>query len=277
MFSSQHDWFGHEVRCHRKLWFCKICKDNTLFSRPTLDAHLEAIHPHTFKDGVQNVQIETWRETRINATECPLCKDYATKLQLANQSQKCDVLLKQFQAHLGGHFEQLALAALPTELEDDLPGDVESSDAEELEMQIVDKDSLPLPAPVHTPSMLLYDWDDHKEEITSFYEEGLSVPVIHKRIRSSIPLIHKRLRSDMFQIRYVVIFCEPVKFTDNRSEVTLYNKLNDWNLPTDPAARRQRTAQMREAREMQERQQLPGAEKVSDVANLVAIQQSQEE
>jgi len=39
-----------------------------------------------------------------------------------------------------------------------------------------------------------YLWDDHKEEIEALYEEGLSVPVIHKRIRS-----------DVFKIRQVVL------------------------------------------------------------------------
>jgi hypothetical protein len=35
------------------------------------------------------------------------------RLQQVNNSQKCDVTLAQFRSHLSGHFQQLAVAALP--------------------------------------------------------------------------------------------------------------------------------------------------------------------
>jgi hypothetical protein len=66
--------------------------------------------------------LDTCAITRIDATGCPLCTAYGSRLQSINQSNKCDVSLKQFQEHLGRHMEQLALAALPEEdAEEDEP------------------------------------------------------------------------------------------------------------------------------------------------------------
>ena len=117
MFESQHDWFEHEVNFHRKLWECKLCSDRLLRSRPEHMNHLQDHHAAT-DESVDQQKVELWKKLRIDATECPLCSVFAGKLKAANDSQKCDVTLKQFQSHVGGHFEQLALAALPNDVDD---------------------------------------------------------------------------------------------------------------------------------------------------------------
>jgi hypothetical protein len=142
MFDSQHDWFTHELQFHRKQWRCLYCKQRNPESRPDFITHLEAEHQNelTYKgvDGVDAL-VETCRIERIDATECPLCAEYGAKFQNINQSSKCDVSLKQFQQHLGGHMQQLALAALPQDntkeeaeddpdIDDDEDNEIEESD-----------------------------------------------------------------------------------------------------------------------------------------------------
>ena len=118
MFESQHDWFEHEVNFHRKLWQCKLCNDRLSRSKPKLNSHLQDHHAGT-NEAINPQNVKSWQKPRIDATECPLCCTFATKLKAANNSQKCDVTLKQFQSHLGVHFEQLAFAALPNGMEDE--------------------------------------------------------------------------------------------------------------------------------------------------------------
>ncbi len=118
MFESQNDWFEHEVNFHRKLWECKLCNDRLPRSQPELNVHLQDDHAGT-NEAIDPQNVKLWLKPRINATECPLCCTFATKLKAANNSQKCDVTLKQFQSHLGAHFEQSDFVALPNDMEDE--------------------------------------------------------------------------------------------------------------------------------------------------------------
>lgn len=168
MFESQNDWFQHEVEFHRKVWACRICNDNIRWSRPELNEHLRDRHTETENDETSTMKdIESWRLQTINATECPLCQDYARKFQIANRSPKCDVLLKHFQSHLGGHFEQLAFAALPNHDEDaiDVTKDriSEEEDAEDmLELQDMETGKG-------------MSAEEHSETLTSMTELALSL------------------------------------------------------------------------------------------------------
>jgi hypothetical protein len=120
MFESRHDWFEHEVNHHRKLWARKVvtCREYAPRSKPELVVHLRDHHALT-DEGIEELELESWRKPRIDVTECPLCRTYATRLQQVNNWQKCDVTLAQFRRHLGEHFQQLALAALPIDTEDE--------------------------------------------------------------------------------------------------------------------------------------------------------------
>src|SRR4051794_13966078 len=99
MFESQHAWFQHEVDFHRTVWACQICNDGIRRSRPELSEHLRDGHAQENEEISVTKDIELWKLQTIDATECPLCCDYARKFQVANRSQKCDVLLKNFQIH----------------------------------------------------------------------------------------------------------------------------------------------------------------------------------
>ena len=119
MFESQHEWFDHELRFHRAQWKCRYCQGSPTVSRPELESHLEENHISNETAQEIDALIDQCRIERIDASICPLCSDYGENLFRINRSMKCDVSLKQFQSHLGGHMEQLALAALPLEEPED--------------------------------------------------------------------------------------------------------------------------------------------------------------
>ncbi|KAH8587113.1 hypothetical protein B0O99DRAFT_37904 [Bisporella sp. PMI_857] len=126
MFESQHQWFDHELRFHRMQYLCQICDNITSMTRPQLEKHISRSHPGELVRNALDEILDSGQIPRIDASDCPLCVEYGERLQQINQSQKCDVSLKQFQVHLGRHMEQLALSALP---EDDLDEDDDSGDS----------------------------------------------------------------------------------------------------------------------------------------------------
>ena len=120
MFKSQHQWFDHELRFHRKQFQCRVYNNSAPSTRPQLESHIRNVHPNKAAVTTINAFLDACRIKRIDATECPLCAKWGEKLQQVNNPSKCDVNLKQFQIHLSRHIEQLALSALP---EDDANGD----------------------------------------------------------------------------------------------------------------------------------------------------------
>jgi len=144
MFDSQTQWFDHELQFHRKQWACSYCAEKSLMTRPELESHLAKIHGDSGHFNAESCKI-----ARIDAVCCILCDEYAQKLRNSNQSNKCDVSLKQFQQHLGGHMEQLAFAALPHyDADEDAQDEDEESEeqnAEELLQEL--KSSLGSPYP----------------------------------------------------------------------------------------------------------------------------------
>lgn len=132
MFDSQNQWFGHELRFHRELWLCKFCKDHPPKSRPDLETHFGNMHKDSFPGTEMEPLLDSCAINRIDATCCPLCTTYGSRLQTINQSTKCDVSLKQFQEHLGRHMEQLALAALPAEDPDERETNEDDTTSDEM-------------------------------------------------------------------------------------------------------------------------------------------------
>jgi hypothetical protein len=127
MFESQHEWFDHELRHHRKQFQCQVCNDSAPSTGSQLESHIRDVHPNETALNTTDAFLDGCRIQRMDATECPLCTEWGEKLQQVNKSSKCDVSLKQFQVHLGRHMEQLALSALP---EDDVDGDDGDGDDE---------------------------------------------------------------------------------------------------------------------------------------------------
>jgi hypothetical protein len=113
---------------HREQWRCAYCKHQDSKSRPDLIAHIQVDHQKDLTKQSIDALLETCLIERIDATTCPLCKEYGVKLQKINQSSKCDVSLKQFQQHLGGHMQQLVLSVLPQGSHDEETKDRDEDD-----------------------------------------------------------------------------------------------------------------------------------------------------
>lgn len=137
MFESQNQWCEHEMRFHREQWLCQYCKEPSPRSRPDLEQHMKQCHSDEVEGSHLDTLLDICQIPRIDATECPLCTVYGEKSQKINQSNQCDVSLKQFQEHVGRHMEQLLLSAIPQEEVDEDDGPA-SDDADSFDKVTVD-------------------------------------------------------------------------------------------------------------------------------------------
>lgn len=106
-YESRHQWFSHELQRHRRIWTCGGHCETTFHSSAQLVAHLKAFSPIT----ITEAQIPALIEMRAT----PVAKDFEFSCPL------CDLKIigrTQLQKHLGRHLEELALFALPTNLEE---------------------------------------------------------------------------------------------------------------------------------------------------------------
>ena len=97
LYDSQHDWYEHEVRVHRREWYCGTCSE--AFSHKTdMEEHLKKTHPQI--GGTPDIEVVLSRCERAKSLgeACPLCGDH----------------LKYYQQekHLGRHMQEAALVTL---------------------------------------------------------------------------------------------------------------------------------------------------------------------
>lgn len=93
MFESQRQWFQHELEFHRKQWKCQQCPNSVEKTNADLKEHIDAIHP-TLLDSDLDTFIECSLVPRIASNTCPLCNEWASRLQRVKS--KGDVSLKQY-------------------------------------------------------------------------------------------------------------------------------------------------------------------------------------
>ncbi|KAK5993589.1 Serine/threonine-protein phosphatase 6 regulatory ankyrin repeat subunit A [Cladobotryum mycophilum] len=127
LYSKRHEWFNHELQCHRAHWECIICKSFISQSEKQLSSHMLREHGNATTSTQIPVLVDAGRkpQTYFDATACPLCSDWASQDSGTNN-------LAQFRRHLGKHLEQLALSALPkstTEDQSNSEDDAASEDA----------------------------------------------------------------------------------------------------------------------------------------------------
>ncbi|MCJ1381880.1 hypothetical protein MMC17_004992 [Xylographa soralifera] len=111
MYEGRRQWFNHELQQHRRSWSCNGHCDRTFASEEALASHIKKPSPGLYSDAQLSTLVEMWvSPMEVHAESlCPLCGQGATGT-------------KQTQRHLGRHFEEIALFALPnnsTESEDD--------------------------------------------------------------------------------------------------------------------------------------------------------------
>lgn len=119
MFSDRRTWFSHELD-HRQKWCCYFCRGKQVFTESIkYQIHMEHAHPEAFTATQLPTLLELSRQqiTKMSPSDCPLCSDWERHLRAINphipSSDKIVVTLDQFQHHVGGHMQQLALFAIP--------------------------------------------------------------------------------------------------------------------------------------------------------------------
>jgi len=113
-YKSEHAWFDHELRAHRRSRQCPKCNLVNLDSASALAQHMNHAHPETMTEiqlPMTTHQIEQ-PIVSLRTTECPFC-DSVLLRQLSSDSRSKDVTMGLFRRHVGHHLRQIALLALP--------------------------------------------------------------------------------------------------------------------------------------------------------------------
>ncbi|RPA73298.1 hypothetical protein BJ508DRAFT_419099 [Ascobolus immersus RN42] len=123
-YASRNEWVNHEFECHRQalslIWPCYECEEVEFPDKTTLSFHIASQHPESSIQQTPNPA----------KTQCPFCEE--TISQTRN-----DIKL-----HMGRHFDEIALKALPHGLgQDDEDNEHESeADDEQLRSEADDKE-----------------------------------------------------------------------------------------------------------------------------------------
>lgn len=133
-FRTRKVWADHEFDVHRirRTWACPDCAVESS-SPGTWDEHLRQEHGIIFSGPQHSIALASAQRIMpnpIDEQKCPICKIIPGMTQRA------------FSTHVGGHMEQIALAVLPRETDDD---DEESSVATDLPIHDQRKETNPSP------------------------------------------------------------------------------------------------------------------------------------
>ncbi|KAH9884170.1 hypothetical protein F4778DRAFT_763884 [Xylariomycetidae sp. FL2044] len=124
LFSNRDTWFEHELQHHRCSFVCKICSYESPL-RDNLRSHVISNHGSLPHDHLSTLlEGRTIVPTRLRASDCPFCDDWARTLQErqdgkgpavepGDDSMGVTVPLLRFKRHVATHHEQLAIFALP--------------------------------------------------------------------------------------------------------------------------------------------------------------------
>ena len=106
LFEDRNDWSEHEAQAHMRWWECVDGCKKPFNSKSAFEDHIRHIHQNLFI-GNQFPALVNMQQRQMNPEtqiECPLCKEMVP-------------LSPHLRRHLGSHQEQLALFALPSNLE----------------------------------------------------------------------------------------------------------------------------------------------------------------
>ncbi|KAI8943304.1 hypothetical protein NX059_001324 [Plenodomus lindquistii] len=111
-YESRHEWFQHETQFHWKTWKCAEGCDQSFESSEALYTHVERKHP--------TVELKPQMERYLRM--CEKQKPFTDGAACALCARVFDNVSR-FRSHMGKHFEEIALFALPSHL---LADDTES-------------------------------------------------------------------------------------------------------------------------------------------------------
>ncbi|KAK6436800.1 hypothetical protein LTR95_007011, partial [Oleoguttula sp. CCFEE 5521] len=133
LFEDRDAWWQHEMNAHRRQWSCQSCQGKIFDTAAGLQKHMRVAHDAAALPDDLLAQIAAASSTpvlEVAVSDCPLCEDFdsiirqeAAKMQMSiPDHHQVKVPLKRFQQHLGYHLEQLALFAVPPQID----GNIES-------------------------------------------------------------------------------------------------------------------------------------------------------
>ncbi|OQO15156.1 hypothetical protein B0A48_00538 [Cryoendolithus antarcticus] len=133
LFEDRDTWWQHEMNVHRRQWSCQSCQGKTFDTAAALQKYLRVAHDAAALHDHLLAQIATASSipvVEIAASECPLCEQFdldvrqeAVRMHTPVPSyHQVRISLKRFQQHLAYHLEQLALFAVPPQID----GNIES-------------------------------------------------------------------------------------------------------------------------------------------------------
>ncbi|KAF8418442.1 hypothetical protein EV426DRAFT_707592 [Tirmania nivea] len=116
LFETRHDWYDHEVRHHRREWYCAECTV-TCTTSSNFSHHIKKFHPALSDVHDISALVENCERVVSTPQQCPLC------------TVQSEHTTKGLRSHLGRHMQQLALFTLPRLEVDDNGGEDVPSEA----------------------------------------------------------------------------------------------------------------------------------------------------
>lgn len=127
LFEDRNSWFEHELQHHRSKHTCSLCQQGPFTSKSDIISHIVSAHGSFSQDQLSAILASGIQvSTRLDASDCPFCDDWADTLQHRNPNSKLVsgqaggslVSLTRFKRHVATHQEQLALFAVPRHIEE---------------------------------------------------------------------------------------------------------------------------------------------------------------
>jgi len=176
VFADRSSWFNHELQAHRVEWCCPFCPLPPFQSLKSFEGHLASRHTSLFSKDHLEPLTEACKQSvnSISPHDCPFCEEWSTDLENINPGlTNLVVTLAQFQHHVGSHMEQLALFALPRNLDkedtsaDAVAGHDSHSDSDMGSHASYDDQDNP---PLHTAA-----YEGLEEEILQLLQDGSDI------------------------------------------------------------------------------------------------------
>jgi hypothetical protein len=126
LFEDKAAWQAHDAQCHQREWSCNSCRNGPFTTAKSLQEHLRSKHEvgELPEDVISKLVDASSHSVTETAPDCPFCdfeddvrKDATARGQDLPSSAQLVVPLVDYHRHLAFHQEQLALFAIPPEVE----------------------------------------------------------------------------------------------------------------------------------------------------------------
>ncbi|EPE31996.1 hypothetical protein GLAREA_12078 [Glarea lozoyensis ATCC 20868] len=128
LYSSRRVWFEHELKFHRRQWFCPLGCATIIEDLTSLQAHVASVHPTHIRELISDA-LPRMQEISANAeAQCPFC--------LMNIKPR-----RKIESHIAWHQVQVGLMVLQSSVIED--SDEEDEAEQEEEEEVPDMPSFP--------------------------------------------------------------------------------------------------------------------------------------